>query len=322
MAQAETSSTPKPSLPKPVAPERSWRKFIPLDPAAETIRPLDDGERRALQGDLLRNGQREPVVLRVKEEGSEPSLLDGRHRLDLQEANGKEVIDDHGKLTAPHRIVVLPNEADAVSYVLSLNAFRRHLSLNERRELTKKILAATPEKSDRQIGEIIGLNKTTVGKLRKEGERRGTVSKMDTATDHEGRKQTRRRKAKTKTISAAAPAPPKGPPISITRVVTQAASNTDVAPSMMAAQSKEQSTPVKSDKIISAQDARMPGPIELCHGWLKASNKERTVFADLYGADVRHHRTHPDAALTPPRDSLRWRDERYQQERRRSAPHM
>jgi hypothetical protein len=176
---------------QPVA--HSWREFIKVDPAAETQRPLNEGERRGLEGDLKRDGLREPVVLRVLEEGGEPRLLDGRHRLDLLEKLGIEVVDAGGKLIAPHRIVIIADDADAVSQVLSLNFYRRHLDIKECRALVKAMLKNQPEKSDRLIGRILDLSHPTIAKDRKELEAAGEVVKISTSTDWRGRKQPARR---------------------------------------------------------------------------------------------------------------------------------
>jgi len=82
----------------------SWRDVLPIHPAAEMVRPATSKEQRVLRGDLKRHGQREPVVLVRIAQGCE-QLLDGRTRLDLQEANGDQVIDADGQSdrTAPHR---------------------------------------------------------------------------------------------------------------------------------------------------------------------------------------------------------------------------
>jgi ParB-like chromosome segregation protein Spo0J len=173
--------------------EATWRKALPVHPAANMVRPATPEEIRKLAGDLKQHGQRQPVVL-VRINGGDVQLLDGRTRLDVQEALGVKVVDADGTLQVKSHTVDLPDDDAALAYVLSLNVFRRHLSLEERRQLAKDVLTATPEKSDRQIGKIVGFSPTTVGAVRSNMEAAGDVSKLDTSTDTKGRKQPRKRK--------------------------------------------------------------------------------------------------------------------------------
>jgi ParB-like chromosome segregation protein Spo0J len=174
--------------------KRFWRTFYKVDPAAETQRQLNDFERRGLMGDLKRHGLREPVVLRVFEEGGEPRLLDGRHRLDFLEELGIEVVDADGHLLVNHRTEVIPDDASALAYVWSLNFYRRHLDADDRRKQVKDMLREQPTKSDRLIAKQIGASPTTIGKDRKDLEASGAVSSVDTTTDKHGRKQSRKKK--------------------------------------------------------------------------------------------------------------------------------
>jgi hypothetical protein len=171
---------------------KNWRDVLPIHPAAEMVEAVTKEGQRVLRGDLKQHGQREPVVLVRIGHGCE-QLLDGRTRLDLQEANGDDVTDADGKLTVPHRTVELPDDAAAISYVLSLNLFRRHLTLKQKRELIEKLLKAEPSKSDRHIAATVKASPTTVGSVRAEMEATGDVSKLDTRTDSKGRKQPARK---------------------------------------------------------------------------------------------------------------------------------
>ena len=178
----------------PAVPKVSWREILKIHPAANEIRPANDEERRTLRGDLQKNGQVEPVVM-VTIAGGPEQLLDGRTRLDLLEANGGEVIDAAGKLTinVKVRTVELPDDAAALTYALSLNLYRRHLSLNDRRKLLVKVLKSSPVKSDRQVGKIVGLSHTKVSNERKKLEATGDVATVAASTDTVGRKQPRKR---------------------------------------------------------------------------------------------------------------------------------
>jgi DNA-binding Lrp family transcriptional regulator len=170
----------------------SWRDVLPIHPAAEMVEAATKEEQRILRGDLKQHGQREPIVLVRIRQGCE-QVLDGRTRLDLQEANGDDVIGADGKLTVPHRIIELPDDAAALSYVLSLNLFRRHLTLKQKRKLIEKLLKAMPERSNRQIAQLVDASPTTVGTKRGKMEAKGDVSKLDTSIDTRGRKQPARK---------------------------------------------------------------------------------------------------------------------------------
>ena len=51
--------------------------------------------------------------------------------------------------------------------MLSVNAHRRHLTLEQKRELITKLLKAHPSMSDRAIARQVGVDNKTVGSLRR-----------------------------------------------------------------------------------------------------------------------------------------------------------
>jgi hypothetical protein len=71
----------------------------------------------------------------------------------------------------------------------SKNIHRRHLNAEDRRKVIAELLKAAPEKSDRQIASETDSNRTTVGQIRKEREKSGDLSIVDTRTDSRGRRQ-------------------------------------------------------------------------------------------------------------------------------------
>ncbi len=122
-------------------------RFHPL----ADIFPLMEGEEfDALVADIKANGLLEDIVL------YEGKVLDGRNRY-------------RACLTAG----IVPRSyncdhfvTDPAAYVISANIHRRHLTADQRRGLIHKLLAAQPEKSDRQIAEMAKASPTTVGKVR------------------------------------------------------------------------------------------------------------------------------------------------------------
>jgi ParB-like chromosome segregation protein Spo0J len=167
---------------------RSWRDVLAIHPAANKIPEASDSERRGLAGDLARHGLKVPVVL-VRVAGGPPQLLDGRHRLDLLEGTGIKVVGDDVDMLVPHQIVDVADDAEAECLSLSLNAHRRHLPTVERRRLLQAQLKATPEKSDRAIGAIVGYSDKTVAKERRDLEGRSEIPNVEIKTDTKGRKQ-------------------------------------------------------------------------------------------------------------------------------------
>jgi len=100
------------------------------------------------------------------------------------------LIGEAGNITAEQQtLILLGPDVDPWAYVTSANLHRRHLTAEQRRELIVKLIAAMPEKSNRQIAKLVHVSPTTVGTKRAEMEATGDVSKMDTSTDTRGRRQ-------------------------------------------------------------------------------------------------------------------------------------
>src|SRR6266481_9664372 len=132
-------------------------KFHPL----ADIFPLMEGtEFDELVADIKAKGLNE-LITRFQD-----MVLDGRNRARACAAAG----------VTPRYHEFNGNEADARAYVVSANIKRRHLSANQKRDLLVKIVAAQPEKSDRQIGKQTGVDHKTIAKARKKGESTGDVS--------------------------------------------------------------------------------------------------------------------------------------------------
>jgi hypothetical protein len=166
---------------------KSWRDLLPVHPAAELFPMMSEEELRALGEDIKKNGLREGVAL------LDGKLLDGRNRLEAMEAVGIKLTTGNGQIEwakIPSRNV---KGSDPIAFVISKNIHRRHLTADQKRDVIAKLIKATPEKSDRQIAEQTRASPTTVGKVRKDLEQAGDVSKLDTRADTKGRKQQARR---------------------------------------------------------------------------------------------------------------------------------
>ena len=135
------------------------RKYQPLP-------NLTEDEYAALVESIREHGYdpAHPVV--VDEDGN---ILDGHHR--------DRAADECG-ISAPR--VVLPGltEEQKVEYALRANLQRRHLSQAQKRDLIRSELDRDPDRSDRAIGRLLGVDGKTVGTVR-----RGEVPHLVTDDD-------------------------------------------------------------------------------------------------------------------------------------------
>jgi hypothetical protein len=161
---------------------KTWRDVLPVHPAAELFPRMSESELRELGEDIRANKLQFPIATWFDPVAKVELLIDGRNRLDAMELIGlltAEVISYRSRLTC----------IDPWAFVVSANIKRRHLTAEQKRELIAKLIKQTPNKSDRQIAKQTKTSPTTVGKIRKESEAAGDVSKLDTRTDIRGRKQ-------------------------------------------------------------------------------------------------------------------------------------
>ena len=170
----------------------SWRDALPINPAAEIMpRPTDD-ELRDLAADIKAHGIREAVVL-FRDEDGKISLLDGISRLDAATLAGLPVVKD-GKFNLdriPHRFE--QGNVNPVALVVSLNIYRRHLTAEQRRDIIAKLIKAKPEASNNAIAKQAKADDKTVGKVRRELERRSEIPNVSTRVDTKGRNQPAKR---------------------------------------------------------------------------------------------------------------------------------
>jgi hypothetical protein len=196
---------------------KSWRDVLPVHPAADLFPMMSEPELLALGEDIKRNGMRVAVAVFKEQKHSPPVLLDGRNRLAAMEAANIDIrIESVGcdgdprvelwfRLTdndmwSPIEIVEVRGDHDdgnPFEYVVSANIHRRHLTNEEKDDLLKKLIKATPQLSNRQIGRKVGFSHPHVAKVRSELEKSGDVETVTTSTDTLGRQQPVRRHAET-----------------------------------------------------------------------------------------------------------------------------
>ena len=129
-----------------------------MNTSYQVMPDLTDDEYRELKSDIQKRGVMVPIEF--DEHGN---VLDGHHRL--------KVCRELGIKEYPKVIRAGMTEAEKRLHARKLNMARRHLSQEQRRGLIREQLKETPEKSDRQIADGLGVSDKTVGAQRKEMER-------------------------------------------------------------------------------------------------------------------------------------------------------
>jgi hypothetical protein len=156
-------------------------------PLGKMLPPMEEGDFWALEADIQKNGLRDAITL------YQGKVLDGWHRYRaLRDAGGfLQTLSDRPRCEVEPKFEEFKgDDAGATALVLSKNIYRRHLATAEQRlDLIAKLLKAMPEKSDRQIGEMVKADHHKVGKVRKEEEDVGNIPHVKKRTDTNGRKQ-------------------------------------------------------------------------------------------------------------------------------------
>jgi hypothetical protein len=190
----------------------SWRDLLPVHPAAELFPLIGPDELRQLGEDIKENGLHVPIIVlntgtisfADRNDRTKYALLDGRCRLSAMElvgirfklvwVKGRRDIGNWQIISDEISLPLVPVDTllhcdDPYSLVASLNAHRRHLTPEGKRRAIAQLLKSQPDKSDRQVAEMVKASPTTVGTVRANMEATGDVSKLDTRRDTRGRRQ-------------------------------------------------------------------------------------------------------------------------------------
>lgn len=145
------------------------------------MRPLLKSEYEELKADIAQRGVMVPIEF--DEQGN---VLDGHHRLQICSELG---INDYPKV-----IRAGMSEAEKVEHSEKLNSARRQMTAEDMRLMREKAriaIAQSPEKSDRLLGKELGVGRNVIGRVRKEMEQSGQVSRCDTSTGADGKQYPR-----------------------------------------------------------------------------------------------------------------------------------
>jgi hypothetical protein len=165
-----------------------------VHPATELLPMMGEVELDNLARDIAENGLQEPVVFWADNTAQKESgqhwglrhcpryLLDGRSRLAALARLGWQLEDMRCPTKTPqHPMTVIPawrrkphivigawpwRYLDPWAYVLSANLHRRHLTPEQRREVTAGMLRRRPELSDRAIAGMVAVSDKTVSAVR------------------------------------------------------------------------------------------------------------------------------------------------------------
>jgi hypothetical protein len=197
----------------------NWRHDLSVHPAADLFPLMSEAELWELGEDIKKNGLQSPIIVisgsGIDDDGEEIEqwyLLDGRNRLDAMALVGIKLEftsvgmivtndvtlagqkeDRFGREAGAYQGFREVETDDPYSYVVSANLHRRHLTLEQKRELIAKLLKAKPKASDRQIGAMAKADGKTVAKVRGELEGRAEIPHDEKRTDSKGRKQPARK---------------------------------------------------------------------------------------------------------------------------------
>jgi ParB-like chromosome segregation protein Spo0J len=151
---------------------------------------LTTEEYEALKASVAENGPDSVVVF-----DQDGNVIDGHHRL------GAYL--ELGITEFPYQVKHYADEASRRADVRWRNAVRRQLSNYQKRMICKDQMRETPERSDREIGSIVGLDHKTVAAIRRELEAQGQISVVGARQGKDGR--TRRMPQRPAKPSAAEP---------------------------------------------------------------------------------------------------------------------
>jgi hypothetical protein len=132
------------------------------------LTPIAESELKELAEDIKKYGLHNPIIA-WRNSDKELMLVDGRNRLDALATLGLLGVDKDGHLEFRTRpidygpFICAHREADPYAVALSHNIHRRHLTLEQKRDLIAELLKLQPEKSNRQIADVVKADHKTVG---------------------------------------------------------------------------------------------------------------------------------------------------------------
>jgi ParB-like chromosome segregation protein Spo0J len=168
-------------------------QLLPFHPFANQFPLLNGAEFEKFVADIAANGLQEPITL------YRGAVLDGRNRY---RACLKLKLD-------PKFETFKGDDAAAFAYVFSKNIHRRHLKAKDKHDAIAALLKIAPEKSNRQIAEMVKVDHKTVAPVRAEKVATGEIPQLTKTVgkDRKARAQPKRTDVVAKKVAVAAPKP-------------------------------------------------------------------------------------------------------------------
>lgn len=143
----------------------------------QVMPPLSADEYEELKADILARGVLVPV-----EYDEHNNVLDGHHRV--------QICNELGITEWPRVVRLGLSEAGKLTHARQLNLARRHLDRDQKRALIAQQLRETPQLSNRQIAESLGVDHKTVAAERDELVATGEIPQLDKTIGADGRERT------------------------------------------------------------------------------------------------------------------------------------
>jgi hypothetical protein len=143
---------------------------------SQIIPPLAEDEYAELEKSILAEGCRDALVTWGD------TLIDGHNRYAICRRHG-----------IPYHTVHMEfeNRNEAIAWIIRNQIARRNLTREQRRELIQRQLKMTPEKSDRQIADGLGVSHTTVSAQRSQLESTGQIGQLNKTVGADGKERPR-----------------------------------------------------------------------------------------------------------------------------------
>ena len=147
-------------------------------------------EMSADQYEALKADIKERGVMTALEYDDKGNLLDGHHRLKACLELGISAAD------IPKVTRYFATEEEKRYHIRAINAYRRHMTPEQRRQVIAEQLKDAPQKSDRQIAAGLGVSHHTVGAQREKLESTGQIAQLETSIGADGKERPRQAERK------------------------------------------------------------------------------------------------------------------------------
>jgi ParB-like chromosome segregation protein Spo0J len=253
---------------------QGWRDWLPVHEAPEMFPLVSADELKELADDIAKNGMHSRITV-VADETGKQVLLDGRNRLNALELLGRKIALGDSTIFEELSADLI----DPYAYVISANIQRRHLTVDQKRDLIEKLLKATPENSNRQIAETVKASHHTVESVRTKMESTGQIAQLPKTFGKDGKE--RPTKSASKARSPATRKRRTEPPKDTVAAALNSLSWSEADASLR----RRFVEAVGVASLLEAASAGSDYNI-LMNVWNRASAEERVRFLQFIGAEI------------------------------------